>query len=151
MKKNLKAGFFVIPVLALSIALLGFKSPAGGEGYEIYLDNKLVVRQFGSTISQVTSVTLDKTAYNSRLVVKYWHCGRVAKNRQVTLKNGEDKVLLQWNFPDKDDAAIGCAVKDIMDLKTGSGTLKLYYSSSELPKGRQLAAIHTTAGVLSNP
>jgi len=53
--------------------------------------------------------------------------------------------LKEWHFADASsaDAAMTCKVKDIAGLKKGNGTitLNLYYSSSELPKGRQLASL----------
>jgi len=56
--------------------------------------------------------------------------------------------LKQWKFSDVSDATapMTCKVKDIIGLKNGKGpTLKLYYSSSELTKERQLASISVGA------
>jgi hypothetical protein len=69
----------------------------------------------------------------------------VGKNRSLTIKDGQNKILKEWHFADGSagKAAMSCKVKDIIGLKKGNGsvTLNLYYSSTELPKGRQLASL----------
>jgi hypothetical protein len=66
----------------------------------------------------------------------------VGKNRIVSLKDGQNKVVKEWRFADANEpvAAMNCSVKDILSVKN-TGVLKLYYASSELPKGRLLANI----------
>ena len=131
---------------AICAVLFSFSSaPGGGEGFEIYLNNKVVLQQFGSNMNTVKTLKLDQASANDEISVRYHHCGRVGKNRIITIKDEQDKVLKQWKFSDVSDAAdrMTCKVKDIVSLKIGkSNTLKLYYSSSELPKERQLASIN---------
>jgi hypothetical protein len=70
---------------------------------------------------------LDESSYNDQLTIKYHHCGRVGKNRTITLKDEKSNVLKQWSFANANDAtnAMTCKVKDIMDLqkKNGSKTI----------------------------
>lgn len=131
--------------LAICAVLFSFSSgPGGGEGFEIYLNDKVVLQQFGSNMNTVKTLKLEQASANDEISVKYHHCGRVGKNRVITIKDEQDKVLKQWKFSDVPNAAdrMTCKVKDIMSLKIGkSNTLKLYYSSSELVKERQIAAI----------
>jgi hypothetical protein len=130
--------------LIFCATLFSFSSGSGGEGFEIYLNNKVVLQQFGSNMNTVKTLKLDQAAANDEIAVRYHHCGRVGKNRIITIKDEQDKVLKQWKFSDASDAAnrMTCKVKDIMGLKNSKGaTLKLYYSSSELPKERQLVSI----------
>ena len=137
-----------LTVLALCGMLFSFSSGSGGEGFEIYLNNKVVLQQFGSNMNTVKTLKLDQAAANDEISVRYYHCGKVGKNRIITIKDEQDKVLKQWKFSDASDATdrMTCKVKDIMSLKIGnSSTLKLYYSSSELPKERQLASISVGA------
>ncbi|MEP7372158.1 MAG: hypothetical protein ABI675_02140 [Chitinophagaceae bacterium] len=129
---------------AICAVVLSFSHRPGGEGFEISLNNKVVLQQFGKNMDAVKTLNLDQASANDEISVKYYHCGRVGKNRIITVKDDQDRVLKQWKFSDVSDAAaqMTCKVKDIMSLKIGkNSTLKLYYSSSELPKERQLASI----------
>jgi hypothetical protein len=139
---NLKA-IRILAIGALCATFLSFSTPPGGEGFEIYLNNRLLVQRFGADIKTVQSVQLDLRAPEDQLTIKYHHCGKVGKNRSVTIKNEDNKILKQWNFSDTKDAsnAMTFKVKDIMALGKEKTTLHLYYSSSELPGGRELAAI----------
>jgi len=131
--------------LALCAVLFSFSTNhTGGEGFEIYLNNKLVLEQYGNNMNTVKTLNLEKVAEEDVLSVRYHHCGRVGKNRTITIKDAQDIVLKEWKFNDASDVAsrISCKVKDIVGLSKGkNNTLKLYYSSSELPKGRLLASI----------
>jgi hypothetical protein len=80
-------------------------------------------------------------------MVKYYHCGQVGKNRVITVKDSENKILKEWRFADATASVAGpvemtCKVKDIAGLYKGKEiALKLFYTSSELPKGRLLTNI----------
>ena len=128
-------------------SLLSFTVKPGGEGFEIYLDNKLVVQRYGNNLNEVQNLQLDQRYAGKQLTIKYHHCGRVGKNRSIAIKDTKDRILKQWNFTDGKDAsnAMTCNIKDILNLeKNGAGKLKLYYTSSELPKGRLLTSIEVS-------
>ena len=130
-------------LVTASTILLSFK-PAGGEGFEIYLNNKLVMQRFGNQINDVQELQLDRPGPDDKLVVKYHHCGKVGKNRIITIRNENNEVLKEWRYADAATpvSAMSCRMNEIMSLeKIKASELKLYYSSSELPKGRQLASI----------
>jgi len=130
--------------VALCAILFSFSAITGGEGFEISLNNKVILQQYGSDLNTVKTLKLDQADDNDQLSIRYHHCGRVGKNRTITIKDGQDKVLKQWNFTDASGpaASMSCKVKDILGLRNGKNTvLKLYYSSSELPKGRLLTSI----------
>jgi hypothetical protein len=137
--------FRVLASGALFTFLFSFSSGTGGEGFEIYLNNKLLLQQYGSQMDAVKSLQLDQSSYNDQLTIRYHHCGKVGKNRSITIRDGGNKILKEWHFADVagTDAAMSCKVKDILGLKKGNGkiTLNLYYTSSELPKGRMLASV----------
>ena len=133
-------------VLALSVftsVLFSFTSKPGGEGFEIYLNNKLVIQRFNSQVNTVQSLQLNPSYANALLSIKYFHCGKVGKDRSITIKDGQNKTLKEWHFTDASTASspMSCNVKDILTLKKTSNVMKLYYTSSELPAGRQLASI----------
>lgn len=135
--------FSKIPVLISLIVLSSFTALPGGEGFEVYLNNKLVIQQFGSDIQQVKSLSLTKSSMNDKLTLKYYHCGRVGKNRIVTIKDAQDKTIKTFHYPDTTPvSAMEIPLKEILNVK-GITSLKIFYSSTELPQGRNVLAINT--------
>ncbi|MBC7948869.1 MAG: hypothetical protein H7Y42_13350 [Chitinophagaceae bacterium] len=136
-------------ILAIMASFSGIKG--GGEGFEIFLNNKLVLQQFNQQLKDVKDIQLDNRYSNDNLVIKYHHCGRVGKDRTVSIRNAQNKILKEWKFGNVStasviisDAGMACKVKDILSLqKANPGKLSLHYSSSELPKGRMLATLST--------
>jgi hypothetical protein len=133
-------------------AICSTKSNFGGEGFEVYLNDKLVLQQFGEKMNSVKSLQLDQSVSNGQLAIRYFHCGRPGKSRTVTIKDEQQVVLKEWRFGDTKDATgkLCCNVKDILalpKLKAGK-KVNLYYASSELPNGRLLATL--IAGNKSN-
>ena len=157
MKKfNYQPTIFFVLLLSLSAMLFSFSvktaeklfpSDFGGEGFEVYLNNKLVLQQFGDKMDNVKSIQLDQSASNGQLAIRYFHCGQPGKNRVVTIKDEQNVVLKEWRFGDTKDAAakLCCNVKDILSLpKIKAGKkVNLFYTSSQLPKGRLLAVLTT--------
>ena len=135
----------ITALLGICFTLYSFSPRWGGDGFEIYLNNKLLLQQFGNQMDHVKTLQLDQSFYNDQLSVRYYHCGRVGKNRDITIKDGQNKILKEWRFNDGagNSAAMNCPVKDILSLQKGNSnnTLSLYYSSNELPNGRLLVTI----------
>lgn len=141
-KKSFLAMFLWLPITLLMAA---FMSPMGGEGYEIYIDNKLVMHQFGQKMKEVKNLQLSADQAESELNVKFYHCGMAGKSRSLELRTPGKQVLKKWKFANEESKnfAITVKVKEILDLqkKAGKGTLHLFYSSEEAPGGRFLAGI----------
>ena len=121
------------------------KSNFGGEGFEVYLNDKLILQQYGEKMNVVKTIELDQSAGNGQLAIRYYHCGRPGKSRIVTIKDDQNVVLKEWRFGDAKDASakVACNVKDIFALpkfKAGK-KVSLYYAASEIPKGRLLATL----------
>jgi len=51
-----------LAALILCTALFSFSSGSGGEGFEIYLNNKVVLQQFGNNMNTVKTLKLDQAA-----------------------------------------------------------------------------------------
>ena len=159
MKKfNYQPTILFVLLIALSGVLFSFsvrtaerlfprESNFGGEGFEVYLNNKLVIQQYGEKINDVKSLQLDQSASNGQLAIRYFHCGQPGKSRVVTIKDEQNVVLKEWRFGDTKDAAakLCCNVKDILALpKIKAGRkVNLYYTSTQLPNGRLLATLTT--------
>jgi len=136
-------------------ALSSYKSNFGGEGFEVYLNDKLILQQYGKNIDEVKSVQLDQSASNGQLAIRYYHCGRPGKSRVVTIKDEQNVVLKEWRFGDAKDASakVSCNVKDIFALpkfKAGK-KVNLYYAATELPNGRLLATLTTVSKAAAQP
>jgi hypothetical protein len=135
----------LLVLTGLCAVLFSFTVPFGGEGYEIYLGDKLVLQRFGENMNKAHTLVLQGADTDAQLTIKYHHCGRVGKDRRVTIKDANDRILKDWKFDDVSHAygPMDCRIKDIVNLqKTNTtGALNLYYYSSELPKGRLLTSI----------
>ncbi len=131
-------------IAMISATLFSFSSKPGGEGFEISLNNKVVLQQYGVDMNNVKSLQLGQASSEDKLAVKYYHCGKVGKNRVITIRDAQDKVLKEFRYPDAAApvSVMMIPVKDIMNLIKGNTGLKLFYSSSELPNGRILVSIN---------
>jgi hypothetical protein len=125
-----------------------FAALAGGDTYQIYLNNKLVFKQksYNPSVVDLNNLQLTKTNYNDDLVVYYSHCGVTGTGRSIEIKDENNNVLKQWKFKDAQgsNASMVIPVKDILELQQQNpkATLNLYYFSEKyLPKGRMLASI----------
>ena len=136
-------------------ALSSYKSNFGAEGFEVYLNDKLVLQQYGEKMNTVKTLELDQSASNGQLAIRYYHCGRPGKSRVVTIKDEQNVVLKEWRFGDAKDASakVSCNVKDIFALpKFKSGKkVSLYYTATELPNGRLLATLTTVSKAAAQP
>lgn len=131
-------------LVAIAAALLSFSPRFGGEGFEILLNGKVLLQQFGKDLNTVKNLQLSQVSANDKLTIRYHHCGHVGRNRVVTIKDGQDRVLKQWRYKDSESrvAEMQCSTQDIITLKkAGTSVFRIYYSSSELPNGRMLASI----------
>jgi len=148
----MKTLFRKIPVLGILLIGSVVNSPAGGECFEIFQDNKLVLQRCGKDINSVQTISLANSS-NSEITVKYFHCGQVGKNRTLTLKTSDEKIVKEWKFANSTaNAGMKCGVKEIFSTKvSNTANLKLYYSSSELPDGKLLAIINTRGIKTTNP
>lgn len=147
--------FSLMSLLVIGSIISSFTAMPGGEGFEIYLDNKVIMQRFGKELNTVQALQLDSRAANSQLTIKYHHCGKAGKNREIAIRDAQNNILKEWKFADSKDAfsPMSCAVKDIFNLQKGSKsfTLNLYYTSSELPNGRTLASIVLPAKNYTQP
>lgn len=142
MKKILSYAFGLVTV---SIFLLSFATKPGGEGFEILLNNKVIIQKFGNEINSVQNLSLNNNSAVDKLTIKYHHCGRVGKNRVIVIKDGLNNSLKEFHYPDATSAISPMLVnvKDLITLRKGNTkTLKLFYSSSELPAGRILVTLN---------
>lgn len=131
-------------LVAVAAALISFTPNFGGEGFEILLNGKVLLQQYGKDLNTVKTLELNPGSPNDKITIRYWHCGREGKNRIVTIKDGQDKIIKKWQYKDANTAVgdMSCRVQDIISLsKGGNNVFKIYYESTELPAGRMLATM----------
>ena len=128
-------------------ALFTFHSNVGVDSYEIYLNNKLVVRQSLDKPLQLQDLNLTDANAADRLSIRYSQCnapGKTAKARSITLRNDDGKIVKEGRFKDAEGEAaqMNIPVKEILNAQKISGEqLVLYYSAEGLPQGQPLAAL----------
>jgi hypothetical protein len=132
-------------LFSLAFIMSSFSHSPGGEGFEVYLNNRLIIQQFGADVQQVKSIQLTKESASEKLTIKYYHCGRCGLNRTVIVKDQSDRALKTFHYPNTtNNSAMEVPLKDILTMK-GITSLKLFYSSDQLPRGRDVLAINTSA------
>lgn len=155
-KKLVKPAISILSLFALCFVIFSFtpktgnksfnsKTDFGGEGFEIFLNDKLIVQQYGEKMKDIKTVQLDQSVTTGQLAVRYYHCGQPGKARVIRIKDEKNMVIREWKFGDAKDASakICCNVKDILalpKLKTGK-KVNLYYSSAQTPDGRLLVTL----------
>src|ERR1700733_4757223 len=99
-------------LVAMAATIMSFTN-FGGEGFEISLNNKVVVQQFGK-MGSTGRLQLNQYSANDQLTIKYYHCGHISKNRTVTIKDSRNNLLKEWHFADSDApaAVMLCNVKE---------------------------------------
>ena len=135
----------LVLLLTTTLACLQSFTIAGGEVFEIFLNNKLLISQAVHKPFALQSLQLDKANKNDQLVIYYHHCGYTGKDRTIVIKDDKGNVIKEWKFADASGAKKGMTipVKDLLQLeKNYSGAnLNIIYYAQQLPKGRALSAI----------
>ncbi|WP_207511412.1 hypothetical protein [Longitalea luteola] len=129
------------------ILLQAFTAKAGGEGFQIYLNNKLILEQSGSQFT-LQSLPLDKANINDELVVYYYHCHDKGKARSIAVKDTKGTIIKEWKFGDASGPRSGMKipVRELLQLEKSYAhtSISLVYISQQLPKGRALSALQFT-------
>jgi len=131
-------------LVAVLVVLFSFSSaPSGGDKFEIYLNNKLVVEQYVYAKNAPQYLTLYRGNYNGSISVYYSHCGKLGTGRSIVVKDEQDRTIKEWQFGDDSDKLMTWEAKELMDLQTSDArsSLRLYYYSKEMPQGKLLATI----------
>jgi hypothetical protein len=135
-------------LITLSFASLSFTNKFGLDKFEIYLNNKLLQKQYVNQPLNLRVLQLNKAKESDQLQIVYSHCMRdngPGTGRSIALKDENGNTLQKWVFADATGAGLKMtiAVKDLLQLekKNESHKLSLYYASNELEKGEMLSMI----------
>lgn len=136
-------------VLALAIICLqSFSYHGGGDYFKVLLNGMMVAEQYLTKPVALKTLSLNAANRNDKLTVYYSHCGRTGSSRTIILKNEEGKVLKQWKFADAPSQEMQVPVSEVLNAPSGSSTVSLYYSSKEIPSGKQIIAFNLPATAL---
>ncbi len=133
-------------LLVISAIIVSFSGKPGGDVFKIYVNKKLLFEQVVYKNEPVKTIKLDQSLYNDEIDVYYSHCGVTGKGRNIAIKDGKNRLLKEWHYPDVagKNGGMSLKVKDILALQKNKGAqLQLYYSSKELPGGKLLTSIVT--------
>lgn len=140
----LKAALATVLAFAL-FCLNAFTVKRGVDVFEIYLNNKLLVRQVMNQPIKLQSLQLNKTNVNDNLVVYYNHCGATGKNRTISIRDDNGTIVKEWKFADASGSNTGMTipVKELLQLEKNyaNSHINLFYTADQLPKGRMLSAV----------
>ena len=131
--------------IALCGILFSF-SKIGGDSYTIHLNEKQILERYVHSNAATPSFSLGQSSPNDQISVYYNECGRIGKERRLSIRDEKDVILKEWQFANVtgEHTPMTCKVKDITSLrKNGNSKLRLYYASREA-KGMLLATIEVS-------
>lgn len=123
-----------------SALLYSFTAPAGGDIVRVYLNDKLVMEQFGPDMRPGQTISIADARPEDRLAVFYSHCGQLGTNRTIAIRDEDNRLLKRWSFANNGKYMI-CPVKDLNALQRGKHTLRIYYAADELRSGKWVATL----------
>ncbi len=132
-----------LAILLFSAGIISFSKP-GGDVFEVYIGKDMVIQQALHSDKGVKEIQLRPEQKVEKMSVRFFHCGKAGTNRSITLKDQDDKVLKTLNFsePRTASSVMSFPISDIVQFQSGtSERIRVYYSSSELPKGIWLVSI----------
>jgi hypothetical protein len=144
MKQYLKLrALITLSAVAISVALFSFVPVPGGEGFEVYKNNKLILEQFGNDMKNVKTLQLDDIQSTDLLTIKYFHCGEVGKNRHIIIRNTGNSELKNWQFTNTSLQDKGMSFHPAEIIRNGKNVNKVsvFYTSTEIPKEKLLVML----------
>ena len=146
-----------IPLVAFCLLFLfAFTSSAkaGLDSFEIYLNNRLLVKQTVDKPLSLESLQLDKSNTNDRLVIRYSQCNapnKIGKGRKLVIRDAKGGVVKEWKFADTDDMGLSIPVKELLELekKNGNAPLSLVYTAEGHAQDQKLTSLKIGAKGMS--
>lgn len=131
-----------------ALLLSAFTIRPGLDSYEIYLNNKLLLKQYVNQPLTLSSLQLTQQNAADQLKIYYAQCNmpdKIGKSRSISVKDEDGTVLKTWKFADASgkQSAMVIPVKEVLQLeKANAGkALSLFYAA-EGHGGQRLANFH---------
>jgi hypothetical protein len=127
----------------LCIVVSGFIPNMGLDRYEIYLNDKLVLKQHVNAPLNLKKLALNGARGSDHLRIFYTHCTNkgIGTNRSIVVKAAGGDVLKKWVFKDV-EKGMDIAVKELLQVEKqhSDKILSLHYEAQELSDGEMLLA-----------
>ena len=142
--------FAKMPSLILAfICLVSFSNGGGGDYYKILLNGRLVAEQYLTKPIAIKTLSLNAANHNDKLAVYYSHCGKAGRGRNIILKGENGKVLKEWRFSDSQSQEMQIPVGEVLNASSKLNTVSIYYSSKEIPSGKQIISLNMSTIALA--
>ncbi|RYY18123.1 MAG: hypothetical protein EOO04_24575 [Chitinophagaceae bacterium] len=141
---HIRKSFFVTVVALFALGSAAF---AGIDSYEVYLDNKLLIRQSMDKPLDLKTLAISDANRSQKLIVKYVQCNapdQTGKNRSISVRDENGKIIKEWKFKDATGkgSVMEIPVNEVLALqKNSQGKLALFYSADGMEKTQKLAAL----------
>ncbi|MBN7802750.1 hypothetical protein J0A67_17870 [Algoriphagus aestuariicola] len=136
----------LLAALIIGLITMAFSPKLGLDSYEIYLNDKLIMKQYINQPLNLRTLQLDKAAPEDLLWVKYNHCtikSGSGSERVIVLKDAQGHELKQWTFANSpsENKPMKVSVAELRQLEKAHAEhqISMYYKSKELPGGELLA------------
>lgn len=137
MKNSSKRSFAIklASLVALCMLAMGMRSFAGLDWYEIYLNDRLIVKRAANQPLSTESFAFGKLNPNDQLVINYFQCHAddgMGKGRSILVKDSRGIVIREWKFADGNKSMV-IPVKELLELAKASQEmpLSLHYAAKE--------------------
>ncbi|GAA0880517.1 hypothetical protein GCM10009119_34870 [Algoriphagus jejuensis] len=132
--------------IVLGLVTMSFSPRLGLDGYEIYLNDKLIMKQYINQPLNLRTLQLDKAAPEDMLWIKYNHCtikSGSGSERVIVLKDMKGHELKQWKFANSpsENKPMKVSVAELRQLEKehADHQVSMYYKSKELADAELLA------------
>ena len=135
----------LITFIALAFTASAFTNRFGLDSYEIYLNNKLVQKQYVNQPLNLRVLALIKAKESDHLQIAYTHCMNKGTGtaRSISLKDEKGETLAKWKFADGTHAKMSIPVKELLhwQKKKAGHELILYYIAHESEKEELISSV----------
>lgn len=132
--------------ILLGMATMAFSPKLGLDSYEIYLNDKLIMKQHVNQPLNLRTLQLENASPQDLLWVKYNHCtikSGSGSERVIVLKDDKGHELNQWTFANSpsENKPMKVSVAELRQLEKehADHQISLYYKSRELADAELLA------------
>lgn len=132
-------------VSILCLAMMAFSPMRGLDSYEVFLNDKLIMKNFVNQPLNLRMLQLDQAKPEDQLSIRYTHCTfkGAGSNRTLVLKDEAGHILKEWVFANNagENNRMAIRVGDLLQLEKDhkDHRITLNYQASEL-KGPELLA-----------
>lgn len=138
----------IFTLVTLCFITFSFTSKLGLDSYEIYLNNKLLLKQSVNQPLSLRKLQLDHANNNDQLRIYYKHCegNGVGTGRSIVIRDKKGNILKKWEFANAtgSNTAMVIRVKELLQVERNNTNhdLSIHYTAQELPKGEMLAFLY---------